>query len=201
MVFLAFLFYPSQKLTAPVVKWTNCDFILFPAIFFIWYLPLYLYDWSPTRIHLPSVIQCGAPPGGHCWNNYLHWVESLWFIYGSGTRRFDLQMSGPQVGLGVSPIIKMPLWLPCGTHPDIRKLLVFSLCVHALPLWVAPMPAVKYDLNGGLPTSLRFTIYQEYMVIAYLSFFKTWSGIYIYFGWAKNFLNLSLSLMFLCSMT
>ena len=49
---------------------------------------------------------------------------------------------------------------------------IISLRVHALPIRVAPMPAVKYDLNGGLPTSLRFIIYQEYMVIAYWSFLK-----------------------------
>ena len=29
------------------------------------------------------------------------------------------------------------------------------------------MPAVRYDLNGGLPTCIRFIIYQEYMVIVY----------------------------------
>ena len=54
-----------------------------------------------------------------------------------------------------------------GTHPIVRKLhyVFLSLPVHAIPLPVAPMPAVRYDLNGGLQTCIRFIIYQEYMVI------------------------------------
>ena len=55
-------FSVSEIVSVPVVKLTNYDFILFPAIFFIWHLPLYLYDWSPTQMNLPSIIQCGASP-------------------------------------------------------------------------------------------------------------------------------------------
>ena len=79
-----------------------------PCHIFIWHLPLYLYDWSPTQMNLPSVIQCGASPGGHCWNTYFRWVGSLRFICGSGTRRFHLRMSSPQMGSRVSPIVRMP---------------------------------------------------------------------------------------------
>ena len=36
---------------------------------------------------------------------------------------------------------------------------------HAFPLRVASMPAVRYDLSGGLPTCLWLFIYQDYSVI------------------------------------
>ena len=113
------------------------------------------------------------PPGGHCWNTYLRWVGSLRFICGSGTRRFHMRMSGPQIGSGVSPIVRMPQWWSQWWPPwdALRRqkvaLCIISLRVHSLPLRVAPMPAVRYDLNGGLPTCIKFIIYQEYMVIVY----------------------------------
>ena len=116
-------------------------------------------------------------PGGHCWNTYLRWVQSLRFICGSGTRRFHLRMSGPQMGSGVSPIVRMPPWWsrrwPPWDAPHRQKvaLCILSLRMHALPLRVAPMPAVRYDHNGGLPTCIRVIIYQEYMVIVYWCFF------------------------------
>ena len=36
---------------------------------------------------------------------------------------------------------------------------------HAFPYRVASMPAVRYDLSGGLPTCLWLFIYQDYSVI------------------------------------
>ena len=36
---------------------------------------------------------------------------------------------------------------------------------HAFPFRVASMPAVRYDLSGGLPTCLWLFIYQDYSVI------------------------------------
>ena len=102
------------------------------------------------------------PPGGHCWNTYLCWVGSLRFICGSGTRRFYLRMSGPQMGSGVLPIVRMLQWWsrrwPPWDAPHRQKvtLCILSLRVHALPLRVAPMPAVRYDLNGGLPMCITF---------------------------------------------
>ena len=137
-----------------------------------------MYDWSPTQMNLPSIIQCGTSPGGHCWHTYLRWVEALRFICGSGTRIFHLRMSGPQMGLGVSPIIRMPQWWSRrwspwdAPHRQKVALCILSLRVHAIPLRVAPMPAVRYDLNGGLPTCIRFIIYQEYIVIVYFYVFR-----------------------------
>ena len=52
-------------------------------------------------------------------------------------------------------------------HRQKVALCILLLRVHAIPLRVAPMPAVRYDLNGGLPTFIRFIIYQEYMAIVY----------------------------------
>ena len=52
-------------------------------------------------------------------------------------------------------------------HRQKVALCILSLRVHAIPLRVAPMPAVRYDLNGGLPTCIRLIVYQEYMVIVY----------------------------------
>ena len=124
----------------------------------------------------------GDPTNQH---NSFYWlgywtpvVEALRFICGSGTRIFHLRMSGPQMGLGVSPIIKMPQWWsrrwpPWDAPPHRQKvaLCLISLRVHAISLRVAPMPAVRCDLNGGLPTCIRFIIYQEYMVIVYFYVF------------------------------
>ena len=138
------------------------------------------------------------PPGGHCWNTYLRWVEALRFICGSGTRIFHLRMSGPQMGSGVSPIIRMPQWWsrrwPPWDAPHRQKvaLCILSLRVHAIPLRVAPMPAVRYDLNGGLPTCIRFIIYQEYMVIIYCYVFFVNLIWYLYLFWLnKHCLSLS----------
>ena len=129
-----------------------------------WMLPCMLFPSKTLKI--PS-------NAGICWNIYLRWVEALRFICGSGTRIFHLRMSGPQMGSGVSPTIRMPQWWsrrwPPWDAPHRQKvaLCILSLRVHAIPLRVAPMPAVRYDLNGGLPTCIRFIIYQEYMVIVY----------------------------------
>ena len=57
-----------------------------------------------------------------------------------------------------------PLIVIC--YPVNMKLLcVSNIAVHALPLRVAFMPAVRFDFIGGLLTCLYFTIYQEYNVI------------------------------------
>ena len=40
-----------------------------------------------------------------------------------------------------------------------------NIAVHALPFRVASMPAVRFDLDGGLLTCLYFIIYQGYNVI------------------------------------
>ena len=139
------------------------------------------------------------PPGGHCWNTYLRWVEALRFICRSGTRIFHLRMSGPQMGLGVSPIIRMPQWWsrrwPPWDAPHRQKvaLCLISLRVHAIPLRVAPMPAVRCDLNGGLPTCIRFIIYQEYMVIVYCYVFCKPDMVSV-FWLNKHCLSLSLSI-------
>ena len=141
------------------------------------------------------------PPGDLCWNTYLRWVEVLRFICGSGTRIFHLRMPGPQMGSGVSSIIRMPQWWsrrwPPWDAPHRQKVVLcnLSLRVHAIPLRVAAMPAVRYDLNGGLPTGIRFIIYQEYVVIVYCYFSVNliW---YLYLFWLnKHCLSLSLSLI------
>ena len=62
----------------------------------------------------------------------------------------------------------------------------------------APMPAVRYDLNGGLPMLIRFIIYQKYMVIVYwcVSVNLIW---HLYLFWlSKHFLSLSLNLSLIC---
>ena len=58
------------------------------------------------------------------------------------------------------------------SHPFVicHKLNMTLYCasittVHAFPFRVAFMPAVRYDLSGGLPTCLWLFIYQDYSVI------------------------------------
>ena len=58
------------------------------------------------------------------------------------------------------------------SHPFVicHKLNMTLYCasittVHAFPFRVASMPAVRYDLSGGLPTCLWLFIYQHYSVI------------------------------------
>ena len=72
-------------------------------------------------------------------------------------------------------------------------LCIHSQHVHSLPWRVAPMSAVRYELNGGLSTCLRFIMYQEYLVIVHKCFFinPIW---YFYLIWL-NKLCLSLSLV------
>ena len=105
------------------------------------------------------------------------------------------------MGSGVSPIIRMPQWWsrrwPPWDAPHRQKfaLCIISLRVHAIPLRVALMPAVRYNLNGGLPTCIRFIIYQQYMVIAYCYVFFVNLIWYLYLFWLnKHCLSLSLSL-------
>ena len=67
-----------------------------------------------------------------------------------------------------------------------------------LSLWVAPITAVRYEVNGGLPMCIRFIIYQEYMVIVYWLVFVNliW---YLYLFWLnKHCLSLSPSLVIIC---
>ena len=151
-----------------------------PADKIYWLLNDFQRCWGTSGLVITTVIctiqyqsNVERLPGGLCWNTYLRWVGALRFICGSGTCIFHLRMSGPQVDLGVSPIIRMPQWWswrwPPWDAPHRQKVAwcIISLRVHAIPLRVAPMPAVRYDLNGGLPTCIRYIIYQEYMVIVY----------------------------------
>ena len=48
---------------------------------------------------------------------------------------------------------------------NMKLFCVPNIAVHALPFRLASMPAVRFDLNGGLLTCLYFIIYQEYNVI------------------------------------
>ena len=59
---------------------------------------------------------------------------------------------------------------------------------------MAPITAVRYDLNGGLPTCIWFIIYQEYMVIVYCYVFFVNLIWFLYLFWLnKHCLSLSKS--------
>ena len=105
------------------------------------------------------------------------------------------------MGSVVSPLVRMPQWWsrrwPPWDAPHRQKvaLCIISLRVHAIPLRVAPMPAVRYDLNGCVKTCIRFIIYQEYMVIVYCCVFFVNLIWYLYLFWLnKHCLSLSLNL-------
>ena len=67
--------------------------------------------------------------------------------------------------------------------------------MHAFPLRVASMPAVRSDLNGGLLTCLCFIMYQEYTVICIFDQMHVNLIWYLYpFMLNKICLSLSLSL-------
>ena len=70
-------------------------------------------------------------------------------------------------------------------YPVSMKLLcVSNIAVHALPLRVASMPAVRFDLNGSLLTCLYFIIHQEYNVICiFAKRMQTWYNTCIYLCW------------------
>ena len=148
-------------------------------------------------MNLPSVIQCGASPR----RPLLEYLPSLGRVTAIHLRIGHPYISPadvrPSNGFGslaydkdaavVDPVVAAP-------HRQKIALCILSLRVHAIPLRVAPMPAVRYDLNGGLRTCIRFIIYQEYMVIVYCYFFVNliW---YLYLLWLnKHCLGLSLSL-------
>ena len=68
-------------------------------------------------------------------------------------------------------------------HPSLLRML--------FPFRVASMPAVRYDLSGGLPTCLWLSIYQDYSVICISKkLMWTWYGTCIFL---LNKLCLSLS--------
>ena len=48
---------------------------------------------------------------------------------------------------------------------NITLYCAYTTTAHAFPFRVAFMPAVRYDLSGGLPTCLWLFIYQDYSVI------------------------------------
>ena len=55
---------PGQELLcSQVVHYTSV-----PCVVLIWHPPRYLYAWSLTRVHLPSVIQGICCSSGHCWD-------------------------------------------------------------------------------------------------------------------------------------
>ena len=121
-------------------------------------VPCHTFDMTPTTIFVWLVPYSNEPilsnvvrsPGGNCRN--LRWVGSLRFICRSGTRRFHLRMSGPQMGSGVSPIERMPQWWPrrwlpwdAPRHQEVA-LYILSLRVHAFPVRVAS-PCQRSDMT------------------------------------------------------
>ena len=72
-----------------------------------------------------------------------------------------------------------------------------NIAVHAFPLRVASMPAVRSDLNGGLLTCLCFIMYQEYTVICIFDQMHVNLIWYLYpFMLNKICLSLSLSCLY-----
>ena len=130
------------------------------------------------------------PPGGHCWNTYLRWVEALRFICGSGTRIFHLRMSGPQMGSGVS----RPAGGRRGTPPIVRKLhYVFSHCVCMLFLFGWP-PCQRSDMTL-MEVSQRAldSLYIRNIWLLYIAMFFVNLIWYLYLFWLnKHCLSLSL---------
>ena len=144
------------------------------------------------------------PPGGHCWNTYLRWVEALRFICGSGTRIFHLRMSGPQMGLGVSPIIRMPQWWSrqwppwdaAPPPPIVRKLhYVLSHCVCMLFLFGWP-PCQRSDVTlMEVSQHALHSLYIRSIWLLYIVMFFVNLIWYLYLFWLnKHCLSLSLSL-------
>ena len=144
-------FLVSETATLIVVKLTNYDIIMYPALFWYdtnHYICMLGHLLESTYHHLSNLVR---PPGGHCLNTYRLWVGSPRFICGSGARRFHLRMSGPQMNSEVPPIVKIPQWssqwclrqdAPRHQEFSFRFL---SLHVHALPLRVAPCQ--ESDMN------------------------------------------------------
>ena len=89
------------------------------------------------------------------------------------------------IGIQIFPFTKMRMkmssakWRPFCLGLDVLTLFSVVKChqlnitlycastttAHAFPFRVASMPAVRYDLSGGLPTCLWLFIYQDYSVI------------------------------------
>ena len=89
---------PGQELLwLQVVHYTSV-----PCLVLIWHPPRYLYAWSLTRVHLPSVIQGICCSSGHCWDICHLWFWPLRFFCGTSIRRILLRMTGLQMGSGVT---------------------------------------------------------------------------------------------------
>ena len=182
------------------------DFILFPAIFLIWHLPLYLYDWSPTQMNLPSIIQCGASPR----RPLLEYLPSL----GRGTT-IHLRIGHPYIspadvrpsnGFGSlahnkDATVVVPAVAAVGRPPIVRKLhYVLSHCVCMLFLFGWP-PCQRSDVTlmevsqHALDSLYIRSIWLLYIVMFFVNLIR-----YLYLFWLnKHCLSLSLSLsLYLC---
>ena len=111
---------------------------------------------------------------------FLHWSKLLSNGFGSLACSKDAAVVVPAVAaVELTP----------------SSLCILSLRVHTLPIHVAPIPAVRYDLNGGLPRCIRFIIYQEYMVIVYWCVLVNLI-LYLYLFWLnKHCLSLNLNIV------
>ena len=140
----------------------------------IFYMPLTTISvWLVPYSNPPTIIYpmlCVPPAGvagipifvglGHC--DLFADRAPVDFICGYPTLK--------RVRESVSPIVRMLQWWsrrwPLWDAPRHQKVAscILSLRVNALPLRMAPMPAARYDLNGGLPTRIRLIIYQVYIL-------------------------------------
>ena len=150
----------------------------------IWHLPLHLFAWSLTGVYLESVIQGFMSPW---WQFLIH----------------------SEIGYPKISFVDVHVWPSNDLHrltymqkwhsgaPDVgcRKIYTINrklryvyhhcLCMHSSPLWVAPVTAVRYYLNGGPPTWLRFIIRNK--LLLYIVFLTWYAGPYLYlFGWINS---------------
>ena len=82
------------------------------------------------------------------------------------------------------PLISTRVSAHCQAILLPQLLCVSNIAVHALPLPVASMPAVRFDLTRGLLICLYFIIYQEYnMTCIFAKPMQTWYDTCIYLCW------------------
>ena len=146
-------------------------------MFLIWHSPLYLYDWSPTQMNLPSVIQCGASPR----RLVLEYLPSL----GRGTA-IHLRIGHPYIshadvrpsnGFGSlaynkDAAVVVPAVAAVGRTPIVRKLhYVLSHCVFMLFLFGWPSCQRSDMTLMGVSQRALGSLYIRNIRLLYIVFF------------------------------
>ena len=137
------------------IIWTNAGILLIEPLgtnFSESLIGIQIFSFTKMRMKMSSVKWRPFCIGLNVLTHYFRWLNA--------------KEANPQCTEAAS-LVSVAL-----SHPFVicHQLNITLYCAsittaHAFPFRVASMPAVRYDLSGGLPTCLWLFIYQDYSVI------------------------------------